>query len=208
MCCLCAAGYFTTAFCTWSATQTEPLIRVSDNSEMYVYFSMTKKQVLSLTAQYGSLDKAIASLPEVSLELNDGSMYEHKGNVDVISGIIDKTTGTASLRAVFDNPDRRLMSGGSANVIVPYDRKQCIVIPQGGTYEIQDRIFAYKVVDGKAMSTPIKVFGINNGTEYIVEDGLQAGDVIVSEGAGFLKDGTELAVPGDVMPADDGEDCL
>ena len=63
--------------------------------------------------------------------------------------MIDKTTGTVSLRAVFDNKDKRLLSGGSANVIVPYDRKQCIVIPQGGTYEIQNRVFAYKVVDGK-----------------------------------------------------------
>ena len=124
------------------------------------------------------------------VELNDGSVYETKGRVDVISGMIDKTTGTVSLRAVFDNKDKRLLSGGSANVIVPYDRKQCIVIPQGGTYEIQNRVFAYKVVDGKAVSTPIEVFEINDGTEYIVESGLQPGDVIVSEGAGLLKEGT------------------
>ena len=173
-----------------SSSMTEPLIRVSDNSQMYVYFSLTEKQVLALTAQYGSLDKALASFPEVSLELNDGSVYGTKGRVDVISGMIDKTTGTVSLRAVFDNKDKRLLSGGSANVIVPYDRKQCIVIPQGGTYEIQNRVFAYKVVDGKAVSTPIEVFEINDGTEYIVESGLQPGDVIVSEGAGLLKEGT------------------
>lgn len=85
------------------------------------------------------------------------------------------------------------MSGGSANVIIPYERQQCLVIPQGGTYEIQNRIFAYKVVDGKAESTPIEVFEINDGKEYIVEDGLQAGDVIVSEGAGLLKEGTVVS---------------
>lgn len=179
-----------------SSSMTNPLIRVSDNSDMYVYFSLTEKQVLSLTAQYGSLDKALESFPEVSLELNDGTVYEHKGKVDVISGIIDKTTGTVSMRAIFGNRDKRLMSGGSANVIVPYDRQRCIVIPQGGTYEIQDRIFAYKVVDGKAVSTPIKVFSINDGAEYIVEEGLKEGDVIVSEGAGLLKDGTIVAATG------------
>ena len=64
---------------------------------------------------------------------------------------------------------------------------------QGGTYEIQDRIFAYKVVDGKAVSTPIEVFEINDGKEYIVESGLSEGDVIVSEGAGLLKDGTVVS---------------
>ncbi len=180
-----------------SASMTDPLIRVSDNSEMYAYFSLSEKQVLTLTAQYGSLDQALASFPEVSLELNDGSTYVQKGKVDVISGIIDKTTGTVSLRAIFSNPDKRLMSGGSANIIVPYDRTQCIVIPQGGMYEIQNRIFAFKVIDGKAVSTPIEVFEINNGTEYIVEKGLQAGDVIVSEGAGLLKDGTIVSTPQD-----------
>ncbi len=48
-------------------------------------------------------------------------------------------------------------------------------------------------MDGKAVSTPIKVFEINDGTEYIVEEGLQEGDVIVSEGAGLLKDGTVVS---------------
>lgn len=176
-----------------SASMTEPLIRVSDNSDMYVYFSLSEKQILSLTSKYGSLDSALIAFPEVSLELNDGSLYGKKGKVDVISGIIDKGTGTVSLRAVFANSDRRLMSGGAANVIVPYERKQCIVIPQGGTYEIQNRIFTYKVVGGKAVSTPVEVFEINDGKEFIVENGLQPGDVIVSEGAGLLKEGTVVA---------------
>lgn len=173
-----------------SSSMTDPLIRVSDNSEMYVYFSLSEKQMLSLISQYGSLDKALSSFPEVSLELNDGTVYGQKGKVDVISGMIDKTTGTVSMRAVFDNRDRLLLSGGSTNVIIPYEHRQCIVIPQGGTYEIQNRIFAYKVVEGKAVSVPIEVFEINDGKEYIVESGLQAGDVIVSEGAGLLKEGT------------------
>lgn len=175
-----------------SSSTTEPLINVSDNSEMYVYFSLTEKQVLSLTSQYGSLDAALKSFPEVSLVLNDGTVYEKKGKVDAISGIIDKTTGTVSLRAKFDNSDRRLLSGGQANVVVPYSRKQCIVIPQEATYEIQNRIFVYKVVDGKAVSTPIEVFEINDGSEYIVESGLKTGDVIVAEGAGLMKEGTEI----------------
>ena len=183
-----------------SPSMTDALISVSDNSEMYAYFSLTEKQVLSLTVQYGSLDQALQSFPEVSLELNDGSAYEQKGKIDVISGIIDKTTGTVSMRAVFNNKDKRLMSGGQANIIIPYDRPQSIVVPQEATYEIQNRIFAYKVVDNKAVSTPITVFEINDGTEYIVEEGLQDGDVIlvnpdviVSEGAGLLKDGTTVA---------------
>lgn len=173
-------------------SMTEPLINVSDNSEMYAYFSLSEKQVLSLTSRYGSLEKAISSFPAVTLELNDGTKYELPGKVDVISGIIDRNTGSVTLRATFANPDKRLMSGGSANVIVPYRHNDCIVIPQEATYDIQNRIFAYRVIDGKAVSTPVTVQEINDGREYIVEEGLTEGDVIVAEGAGLLKNGTTV----------------
>lgn len=176
-----------------SASMSESLITVSDNSEMYAYFSLTENQVLKLTEAYKSLDSALKSFPEVSLVLNDGSTYDEPGKVDVISGIIDKSTGTVRLRAVFPNSGKRLMSGGSVNVSVPYSKENVLVIPQEATYEIQNRIFAYKVVDGKAVSTPVEVFEINDGKEYIVESGLSAGDVIVSEGAGLLKEGTVVA---------------
>ncbi len=176
-----------------SASMAEPLINVTDNSQMYVYFSLPEKEVLGLTRQYGSIDKTIAAYPAVSLTLNDGSLYEHEGRIDVISRIVDKATGTVSLRAVFDNPDGRLMSGGSANINIPYTRTGVLVIPQEATFEIQDKIFTYRVIDGKAASTQIKVFKINNGKEYIVEEGLNEGDVIVARGAGLLREGTPVA---------------
>ena len=176
-----------------SSAMTEPLISVSDNSEMYVYFSLPEKEVLSMTRQYGSIDNTIASFQPVTLTLTDQTLYEREGHIDVISRIVDKSTGTVSVRAVFDNPDGRLMSGSSGRVNISYDRDGCIVIPQTATYEIQDKIFVYKVVDGKAVSTQITVFRINDGKEYIVESGLTAGDVIVSEGAGLLREGTPIA---------------
>lgn len=176
-----------------SSSIADPLVNVSDNSVVYAYFSMGEKQVLSLTRQYGSLQNALDSMPAVELQLNDGSLYGTKGKIDVISGIVDKQTGAVSLRAIFDNKDGRLMSGGSANVIIPYEKKDCIVIPQEATFEIQDKIYAYKVVDGKAESVLLTVFEINDGREYIVESGLAVGDVIVAEGAGLLREGTVVS---------------
>lgn len=175
-----------------SSGMSTSLINVSDNSQMYVYFSLPEKEVLNLIGEYGSLEKTVSSYPEVSLTLSDKSTYGHTGKIDVISGIVDKTTGTVSLRAVFDNPEGKLMSGGSANINIPYEKKQCLVIPQTATFEVQDKIFAYKVVDGKASATQIKVFKINDGLEYIVEEGLSEGDVIVAEGAGLLREGTPI----------------
>ena len=77
-------------------------------------------------------------------------------------------------------------------MIVSTHRKNCIVIPQEATYELQNRVFVYRVIDGKTKATPIEVFRLNNGKEYIVDSGLSEGDVIIAEGAGLLKDGIEV----------------
>lgn len=175
-----------------SAGMPKPLTTVSDNSDMYIYFSMTENQMLELTRRYGSKDKALAEMPAVSLQLNDRSTYAQEGKIETISGVIDTSTGTVSLRAVFPNKEGLLTSGGSGNIIIPVKKENCIVIPQAATYELQDKVFVYKVVDGKAQSASVQVTRVNGGQEYIVENGLQAGDVIVVEGVGLLREGAPI----------------
>lgn len=172
------------------ASITTPLATVSDDGEMYVYFSMTENQVLSLIRENGTLEEAMKQMPEVELRLSDGLMYAHKGKIDAMSGTIDTGTGSVSLRATFPNPERMLRNGGSGTVAFPYQMDNVLVVPQEATYEIQDKIFVYRVTDGKATSTPVTVFPVDNGKEYIIEQGLKAGDVIVAEGAGLLQEGT------------------
>ena len=60
------------------------------------------------------------------------------------------------------------------------------------TVQLQDKTVVYKVVDGKAVSALITVAGINDGREYVVLDGLEVGDEIVSTGAGLLREGTQV----------------
>ena len=175
-----------------SASMPQPLTTVSDNSEMYVYFSMTENQLLALTRQYGDMDEALKNMPEVELILNDNSVYQKKGTIESISGVIDRQTGTVVARVVFPNESRLLHSGASGTVVVPSIYKNCIAIPQTATVRMQDKTIVYKVVDGKAVSTLITVAGINDGREYIVLDGLKAGDEIVSEGAGLVREGTQV----------------
>lgn len=177
-----------------SAGLPQPLTTVSDNSDMYVYFSMTENQLLALTRQYGSKAEALKNMPEVELQLNDQSMYGEKGRIETISGVVDRNTGTASLRAVFPNKEGMLYSGTSGNVVLPVIMKGCLVIPQSVTFEVQDRVYVYKVVDGKAQSAPVGVTRVNGGQEYIVNEGLKEGDVIVAEGVGLLREGTPVKV--------------
>ena len=175
-----------------SASLPKPLTTVSDNSEMYVYFSMTENQLLNLTREYGSIDNTLKNMPDVQLRLNDGSVYDEAGRIEAISGVIDTSTGSVQLRAAFPNPNGLLHSGGAGNIILPYVRKQCVVIPQAATFELQDKVYVYKVVDGKATSAAIAVDRISNGREYIVNSGLVPGDVIVAEGVGLMREGTPV----------------
>jgi len=171
---------------------TDPLVTITDDHEVNAYFSITENQTLDLIQQHGSLQRFIKQSPEVELKLSNGSIYPLCGHIDAINSIVDEKTGAVRLRAVFPNPQRLLREGGSATVLLSTKRKNCIVIPQEATYELQNRIFAYRIVDGKTKSTPIEVYRLNNGREYIVEQGLHEGDVIIAEGAGLLREGMEI----------------
>lgn len=175
-------------------SMTSPLTTVSDNKEMYVYFSMTENQLRSLLRQYGSPEEVISRMPTIRLRLNDGTLYENEGRIETISGVINRQTGTVSVRGVFPNEKSLLISGGIGNVVIPRTEKEAVVIPQAATYELQDKLFVYKVSDGKAVATQLTVERIHDGKEYIVRDGLRAGDVIVSEGVGLVQDGMEITV--------------
>lgn len=171
-----------------------PLTTVSDNQEMYVYFSMSENQLRALLREYGTPDEVINRMPSIKLQLNDDSMYASDGRIETISGVINPKTGTVSVRAIFPNESNILFSGGIGNVIIPHVERSAIVIPQSVTYEIQDKLFAYKLVNGKAAATQLRVEKIHDGKQYIVRSGLQQGDTIVSEGVGLIQDGMEVIV--------------
>ena len=171
---------------------TQPLTTVSDNSQMYVYFSMTESQLLDMVRRYGSKAGALEGMPDVELMLSDRSIYPLKGRVESISGVVDRSTGTASLRAVFPNPDELLFSGTSGNVVITTHRDGCLVIPQDATYEIQDQVYIFKIIDGLATAKPISVSRVGGGQEYIVETGLEAGEQVLIEGVGLMQEGTPI----------------
>lgn len=172
----------------------QPLTTVSDNEQMFVYFSMTENQLRALIRRHGSPAETIRQMPSVRLRLNDESIYDRQGRIETISGIINPKTGTASVRSVFPNDKQLLFSGSVGNVLLSHPENDVVIIPQAATYEIQDKIFVYKVIDGTAISTEIEVERLNDGKEYIVRNGLVAGDVIVSEGVGLIKDGQSIAI--------------
>ena len=169
------------------------LTTVADNVQMYVYFSLTEKDVMTRMEEFGSMEKMIASFPSVSLQTQGGATYPLEGRLESISGVVDRSTGALSARAVFPNPDGRLLSGSTGRLIIPRQMKQVIVIPQSATYEIQDKVYAYQVVDGKAQSIILSVLPVSDGRNYVVTGGLDEGETIVAEGASYVKEGQRIS---------------
>lgn len=169
-----------------------PMTIVSDINEMYVYASLTEKELLKLVRN-GSQQSAVETYPEVELQLSDGSIYGNKGKMSTISGVINQNTGAVSIRATFPNEQHLLRSGGMGNLIIPYHQEDAIIIPQKATTEMQDKKFAFILgADNKVKMTEITVFNVDNGHDYVVTSGLKAGDKVVLDNASTLKDGQEI----------------
>ncbi|PDP60414.1 efflux RND transporter periplasmic adaptor subunit [Prevotella intermedia] len=170
-----------------------PVTTISNISTMEVYFSMTEADVLALSRNNRGLGNAINKFPKVSLQLVDGSIYNHEGTIVKTSGMIDATTGTISVIARFPNPEHLLKSGGSGKVVIAKNDNNALMIPQDATVQVQDKIFVYKVdANGKIHYSEIKVDPQNDGVNYVVTSGLKIGERIVSKGLATLQDGMEI----------------
>lgn len=170
-----------------------PMTTVSEIDEVYVYFSMTEKELLAMTKTGGTIKEEISKIPAIKLQLIDGTTYGVEGEVDAITGVIDQSTGSVSMRALFPNKEHVLRSGGTANVLIPYSMENVISVPQAATVEIQDKKFVYVLQpDNTVKYTEIGIYNLDNGKEYLVTNGLNPGDKIVIEGVQSLKDGQKI----------------
>ena len=176
-----------------SAQSAEALTTVSNISKMYVYFSMTEKQLLALTREAGGVNAAIKKMPAVSLVLSDASTYSQNGTISTVSGVIDPSTGSVQMRATFDNAQHILRSGGTGSILVPTHANDAIIVPQSATFDVQDKKFVYVVNNDKSVATrEITVLPQNDGQTYVVASGLRSGERIVVDGVNQLKNGQKI----------------
>lgn len=176
-----------------SASSMPALTTVSNISAIEAYFSMTEKDVLSMTKAAGTMQAAINTYPDLKLQLADGTMYSETGRLVKASGVIDAATGSVQMIARFPNPQRLLKSGASGAIVVPRSDNNAIIIPQNAATQVQDKIFVYVLgKDNKVKYTEIKVDPQNDGKNYVVLSGLKAGDRYVTNGTTKLTDGMEI----------------
>ena len=187
------------------ATRSNYLCTVSDISTVKADFSITETELLSIVKEFhlrsgkngmegpdGSL--VSNTLPKVKLKLKDGTIYDKEGRIITIDAIVNSSTGTASCEAEFENPDGVLRSGLSANVIIPLTLDSILSVPQTAAVRLQDQMMFYRVkADGTVEGIICKeVYPSNDGTEYYILEGLNAGDEVVANGAGKLTNGQKI----------------
>ena len=175
-----------------STTNTLPLTILSNIDNIYAYFSMNEKELLSFSNNWdgNTMQEKLNHLPSATLLLADGTVYDKKGKLETASGLINTQTGTAGFKAIFSNPSGIIRSGASATIRMYRTVNSALLVPQSASYELQDKRFVYILTkDNRVLSIPIVAKPTNDGQFLIVLNGLMKGDKIIVNGSN-LKDST------------------
>ncbi len=180
------------------------LATVSTLDPMLVYVSIAESDYIAYTRRYQTASRSgrVPAQP-VQLFLADGSVYGLPGKFDFADRAINPTTGTLTLRAVVPNPDDLLRPGMTGRLRVTYDvAENAIVVPQKAVTELLGRSFVSVVGEGgKVEQRPVKT-GDRVGDQWLITDGLRAGDTVVVEGVQKARPGTVVkALPLAAAPA-------
>jgi len=166
------------------------IAQIYSTSPMKVTFPVKSGDFVELKKYYKEheQDRGKNAQPEEStvsiiLGLSDGSTYENEGKIEFVDNKVDESTGTVTLRAVFDNPDELLVPGDYVNVTIRINKPQKVMlIPQSATKtDVGTGYYVWVVKDGKAVKKDIIVNeSIDNS--WIVESGLDFTDEVIMEG--------------------------
>lgn len=170
------------------------LTSVSNTSYIVANFSMNEKDLIEFMRSWKGSSQAqkIKNMPPVQLQLADGSLYEEQGRIETISGMVDAVSGTVNIRASFSNNQGLLRSGTSGKVIIPKTLKDVLVIDQKSTMRQQDKVLVYKVEGDSVVQKIVSVMSTPDGKKFAVIGGIEASDIIVTDGLATLKNGQKI----------------
>ena len=174
-----------------SAGQADALATVQQLDPIYVDLTQSAAELLELRRELaaGRL-KDNQTLP-VTILLEDGSEFSHKGTLEFSEVSVDPTTGSYALRVKVDNPDQVLMPGMYVRAVVGSGvRENALLVPMQGIARDAKGDTTAMVVgkDSKVEVRPVKVSRAL-GDKWLVEDGLQPGDKVIVEGLQKIQPG-------------------
>ncbi len=178
-------------------TSSGTLVRILSIDPIYVSFTMKSEDYLSYIKSYTgkneNVDKLSFIIPQIVM--SDGTTYDEKGEIDFVDNEVDINSGTISLRATFSNKKRLLVPGDFVTVKTTSKYKQHVaLLPQDAVIETSKGSFVYIVdEDNKAQLKQFQKAGQYNGN-WIVIDGLKAGDKFIATNLQKLKPGSKVKI--------------
>jgi membrane fusion protein, multidrug efflux system len=173
-------------------TTSAPLTTVSTVDPIKVYFTLSEQQYLNFTKRNLIEARHGASVAQIELELilSDGTSYPEKGSFFFADRQVDPKTGAIRMAGLFPNPGNVLRPGQYGRVrAVTATKSDALLVPQRAVSELQG---SYQVAvvggDNKIEMRTVKV-GERSGSEWVIEDGLKAGETVVVEGTQKIKPG-------------------
>ncbi len=176
--------------------QTDAMAVIQQLDPIYVDVTQSSVELLELRRELesGRLQKAGENAAMVKLTLEDGSQYEQNGKLEFSEVSVDETTGSVTLRAVFPNPDHTLLPGMFVHAQLQSGvNAAAILAPQQGVTRNLKGMPTALVVgpDNKVELRQLKA-SRTVGNQWLIEDGLKAGDRLITEGLQFVKPGVEV----------------
>lgn len=176
--------------------QAQQLATIQQLDPIYVDVTQPVQDLIALRAdlESGRLQQASDSAAKARLILSNGAEYPHDGTLEVSEVAVDEGTGSVTLRAVFPNPDKNLLPGMFVHArLLAGVRQQALLVPQQGvTRNARGEPTAMVVgPDNKVELRQIKTERAV-GNRWLVGDGLQAGDRVITEGLQFIRPGVEV----------------
>ncbi|WP_054721352.1 efflux RND transporter periplasmic adaptor subunit [Marinifilum fragile] len=181
-------------------TEAKPLTTVSNIKNVYAYFTLNEKQLLQFNRQLNgnTANEKIKKMPEVELVLADGSLYDFKGKIETINGMVNPRTGSISYRAIFPNPNNLLRSGISGKVKMPSNMNDIVLLPQKATYELQGKKFVYLVGKENKVESKEVIIANTIDNHFVVKAGVNPGEQYVIDGLIKLRDGMQIISKGTI----------
>jgi membrane fusion protein (multidrug efflux system) len=169
-----------------TANQAQALTTISQLDPIHVDITQSSSELLELRRQWqaGTFGKVEAGGAPVRLALEDGSRYPHAGKLQFTGATVSQTTGAITLRAVFPNPDRLLMPGMYVRArLSTGEASDAIVLPQQAVQRDPAGKPSVQLLnaDNKIEKRPIRL-GQALGAQWLVLEGLKAGDRVMVEG--------------------------
>jgi membrane fusion protein (multidrug efflux system) len=156
-----------------------------------VIFSIGEREYLNY-ARNKNEGKATSLTPR--LRLADGRMYEPAGKFDLIDNEVDPATGTITVRVTFPNPDRLIVPGQFVNVLLTStEPERRVVIPQAAVQENQSGPFVLVVDADNRVAVRAIETGQRVGTAIVARSGLEAGEMIITDGIQKVRPGAVVA---------------